>query len=64
MSDNVQVALIVAVVPTVASIVNTWLTQKVHKATNSMKDELVRMARREGHAAGMEEQKALDQPKS
>lgn len=69
MSDAVLVALIAAVPPTVVSVVavvvamiNTRKIEIIHKATNSMKDELVKVTQsdsfQKGHAAGVADEKA------
>ena len=64
MSDVVLTALIVTAGPTLLGIFNTLMLSKnskrieeVHKATNSMKDELVQTTKLAAHAAGVLEEK-------
>jgi len=64
MSDAVLTALIVATGPTIVGVFNAFVSYKnsrkieqVHLATNSMKDDLVNLTRKEAHAAGVLEQK-------
>lgn len=69
MSDAVLVAIIAAVPPTVVSLVAVVVAlignrkiEVVHKATNSMKDQLVAVTKsdsfQKGHAAGVADEKA------
>ena len=65
MSDPIILALIAGIPPTLASLSaliislrNGKKVDEVHKATNSMKDALVKAALIEGHAAGVAEEKA------
>lgn len=71
MTDPVLIALIAAVPPTLASvaalivsIVTMRKTEKVHIATNSMKDALVAAALKEGHAAGVKDEKNAEAKKT
>jgi hypothetical protein len=48
----------------VFSILNSIKIETVHKATNSMKDELVAVTKLASHAEGMKDQKEIDHLKT
>jgi len=52
MSDAVLVALIAATPPTILAIISLFKIEKVHKATNSMKDALIVSTEKEALARG------------
>jgi hypothetical protein len=54
MSDAVLVALIAASPPTLLAVISLFKIEKVHKATNSMKDALVKSTGESSFAAGRE----------
>ena len=67
MTEGVQVALIVAIPPTVASLASVIVSlithQKVEivrKEANGMKSELVALTRKDAHAKGMSDQRQRD----
>jgi hypothetical protein len=64
MSDSVQIAIITSIGPTVVGLVGCWISylnrqkiDRVEKATNGMKHELLEVTRVEAHARGVKEQK-------
>jgi len=64
MTDNVQIAIIVAIGPTLvglASVAVSWSNGRkiteVHKSTNSRLDELLKAAKVAAHAEGMADQR-------
>jgi hypothetical protein len=54
MSDAVLVALIAAGPPTVIALISLLKIEKVHKATNSMHDALIKSTGESSFAAGRE----------
>ncbi len=62
MSDAVLVALIAAAPSVLLGVLNLLKTEKVHKATNSMKDALIETTKTssfaEGREAGRDESKS------
>ena len=54
MSDAVLVALIAAAPPTILGIISLFKVEKIHKATNSMKDALIKSTGESSFAAGRE----------
>lgn len=69
MSDAVLVALIVSIPSTIVAFANIWLqfrngrkVEEIHKATNSMKDELVAATRAAALLTGAAEERARHTP--
>ncbi len=59
MSDAVEIAIITSIGPTLVGLVGCYISylnrgkiDRVEKATNGMKQELVAAAKREGHSEG------------
>jgi hypothetical protein len=54
MSEAVLVAIIAATPPTILAIISLFKIEKVHKATNSMHDALIKSTGESSFAAGRE----------